>query len=116
MKSGGCHCGAVRWDVEIDEVGQVLACNCSMCQRAGALLAFVPAGTFHLRTGEDSLKDYQFNKHVIHHVFCRTCGIKSFARGTGPGGVQMVAVNVRCLDDLDDVRKLDVRWVDGRSA
>jgi hypothetical protein len=115
MKTGSCHCGAVRWDVELDDLGKVIACNCSMCQRSGSLLVFVPADKFHLRTSEDALQDYQFNKHVIHHAFCKTCGVKSFARGQRPDGQAVVAINVRCLEDLDDVRKLDVQWVDGRS-
>ena len=55
---------------------------------------------FTLETGEDDLTDYQFNKHVIHHLFCKTCGIKSFARGNGPTG-PTVAINVRCLDGVD---------------
>jgi hypothetical protein len=97
---GGCHCGAVRYQVEIDPEGQALACNCSMCGRAGSLLQFVPADAFKLEQGEDNLTDYQFNKHVIHHVFCKTCGIKAFARGTGPKG-PTVAINMRSLDDVD---------------
>jgi hypothetical protein len=61
----------------------------------------VPTEAFHLEAGEDRLQDYQFNKHVIHHFFCRTCGVESFARGVAPGGAEMVAVNVRCLDGVD---------------
>src|SRR4051812_178367 len=97
--SGGCHCGRVRYDVEVDLGGPVISCNCSMCGRSGTLLTFVPATQFTLRSGEQELTDYQFNKHVIHHVFCRVCGIKSFARGVSRDGSQTVAVNARCLDD-----------------
>ena len=79
--TGGCHCGKVRYQVEIDLAQPVIACNCSMCGRSGTLLAFVPAEKFELLQGEDSLKDYKFNKHAIHHLFCTSCGIKSFARG-----------------------------------
>ncbi|HEY5944699.1 MAG TPA: GFA family protein [Kofleriaceae bacterium] len=97
---GGCHCGAVRYQVDIDLEAPALSCNCSMCGRAGTLLQFVPESAFKLEQGEQNLVDYQFNKHVIHHLFCKTCGIKPFARGSGPKG-PTVAVNMRTLDDVD---------------
>lgn len=78
-------------------------------------MAFVPESAFELRSGEDALRDYQFNKHVIHHLFCTTCGIKPFARGTAPDGSPTVAVNVRCLDDVD-VQSLQVHHFDGKSS
>lgn len=97
---GGCHCGAVRYSVELDPEAAAISCNCSMCGRAGTLLQFVPADKFKLEQGEDHLTDYQFNKHLIHHLFCNTCGIKPFARGSGPKG-PTVAINVRTLDGID---------------
>jgi hypothetical protein len=57
---------------------------------------------------------YQFNKHVIHHLFCSTCGIQSFAKGRGPDGSEMVAINARCLDGVDPAA-LKVKAIDGRS-
>jgi hypothetical protein len=85
-----------------------------MCSRAGTLLTFVLPEHFKLLSGEDKLTNYQFNKHVIHHVFCSTCGIKSFARGVGQGGKEMRAINVRCLDDVD-LDSLAIKKVDGKS-
>ena len=111
-RKGGCHCGAVRYQVDVDLSQPAVVCNCSMCGRAGAMLAFVPAEKFTLEKGEDNLTDYQFNKHIIHHVFCRTCGIRSFARGKTPKG-DMVAINVRCLDDID-VFAVQTKQVDGK--
>ena len=111
---GSCHCGRVRYEAELDLSKPVMACNCSMCGRTGTLLSFVPASQFKLLSGEDALTDYQFNKQVIHHVFCATCGIKSFARGKGAGGVEMVAINARCLDGVD-LDLLAVTKTDGRS-
>jgi hypothetical protein len=112
--TGGCHCGAVRYEVEMDLTAPVISCNCSMCGRVGSLLSFVPAKQFTLRSGEDVLADYEFNKHVIHHLFCRVCGIKSFARGTSPDGSPTVAINTRCLDDVD-LATLNVKPFDGKS-
>lgn len=114
LRRGGCHCGKVRYEVKLDLEKPVISCNCSMCGRAGTLLTFVPAERFKLLSGEDALTDYQFNKHVIHHLFCRTCGIKSFARGQGADHQPVVAVNTRCLDDVDTAA-LKVQPFDGRS-
>ncbi len=97
---GGCHCGAVRYEVEVD-LSSVLECNCSHCEKKGLLLAFTPAEHFTLTQGEDQLTDYQFNKKIIHHLFCKTCGVQSFGRGEKADGAPTVAVNVRCLDDVD---------------
>lgn len=98
--TGGCHCGAVRYEVMTD-LSTVISCNCSLCARVGWLLAFVPAERFALLSGEEALTDYQFNKKVIHHLFCKYCGVRSFSRGTGGDGNVSVAVNVRCLDGVD---------------
>jgi hypothetical protein len=113
---GGCHCGAVRYTVEgLDLAKPAISCNCSMCGRAGTLLQFVPSSAFKLDQGESSLVDYQFAKHVIHHVFCKTCGIKSFARGTTAKGEPVVAINVRCIDDIDTFT-IPTKQFDGKSA
>jgi len=111
--TGGCQCGAVRYEVSAD-IGEVIACNCSRCGRLGSLLAFAPAVDFKLLAGEDATTEYQFNRHAIHHLFCSTCGIQSFSRGKRPSdGADMVAINVRCLDDVDP-DSLKVKKVDGR--
>lgn len=112
---GGCHCGKVRFEVELDLSKPVISCNCSICSRAGTLLAFAPPERFRLTSGEDALSEYRFHKEVIAHLFCSTCGIKSFARGTRPDGAKMVAINVRCLDDVD-VGALTVQAFDGRRS
>jgi hypothetical protein len=110
--SGGCQCGKVRYEVQLD-IGEVIACNCSRCRRLGSLLAFAPASQFRLVSGDDDLTSYEFNKHMISHKFCSTCGIQSFALGRNPKtGAEMAAINVRCLDDVD-AEALKVRMVDG---
>jgi hypothetical protein len=99
--AGGCHCGKVRYEVTLDLAQPAITCNCSMCGRSGTMLRFVPADSFKLLSGADSLTDYRFNSKAINHLFCRVCGIKSFATGVGPGGAETRAINVRCLDDVD---------------
>jgi len=98
--TGGCHCGKVRYQVTVG-LDRVISCNCSRCSKAGLLLAFVPRDRFLLTSGEGELSEYRFNTGKIQHLFCRHCGIESFAYGEGPGGVQMAAINVRCLDGID---------------
>jgi hypothetical protein len=111
--TGGCHCGAVRFSVTM-ALEKVISCNCSMCAKMGALLAFVPAEQFTLLSGEDRLQDYQFHKKVIHHVFCSVCGIHAFGRGVGRDGKPAYAINLRCVDDLD-VSALKPIFFDGKS-
>lgn len=112
--SGGCHCGKVRYEAKLDLGNPVTSCNCSICGKAGTLLSFVPESQFSLLSGEDALTEYKFNKMHINHLFCRVCGIKSFARGTAKDGTGMVAVNVRCLDDVN-LDSLKIRTFDGKS-
>ena len=112
--SGSCHCGRVAFDVD-GEIEQAMACNCSMCQRKGSLLWFVPREQFHLRTPDDAAGTYLFHKHAIRHRFCPVCGIHPYAEAIHPKtGVPTVAVNIRCLEGiaLDAVK---VVQVDGRS-
>lgn len=111
--TGGCHCGNVRYEVET-EIKDLLVCNCSICQKKGAPLSFAPASAFTLTTPEDALGDYQFGKKHIHHLFCKTCGIHAFGKGAMPDGTQMVALNVRCLDNVD-VSQFPVQEYDGKS-
>ena len=111
---GSCHCGKVAFEVE-GEIGTAMACNCSMCQRKGSLLWFMPRSELKLLTPEDAASTYMFNKHVIKHRFCPTCGIHPYGEGTDPKGNAMAAVNVRCLEgiDLDSVK---VTHFNGRAA
>ena len=112
-RTGGCHCGRVRYEVATDLDG-VVDCNCSICSKRGALWTFVPISQFALRSGTDDLSDYLFNKKTIHHLFCRQCGVASYARGTAPDGSEIIAINVRCLDGVD-VGALKTTPFDGKS-
>ena len=76
--------------------------------------AFAPKSKFRLTKGEGRLGDYQFNKHMLHHRFCPSCGIESYAEGKGPDGSEMVGINLRCVEGID-VDKLSPKAVDGRS-
>jgi len=111
--SGSCQCGAVRYEATVD-LDNTISCNCSRCGRLGSILTFTPEENFNLVGGEDHLTEYLFNRHAIRHLFCRVCGIQSFARGSTPDGKAMIAVNARCLEGVDP-DALDPRKVDGKS-
>ena len=110
---GSCHCGAVAFEAE-GEIKSALACNCSICQRKGSLLWFIPRPQLRLLTPDSNAATYEFNKHVIRHRFCRTCGIHPYAEAAGPDGQPMAAVNVRCLEGIE-LEKVPVTHYDGRS-
>ena len=110
---GSCHCGQVAFEVE-GELGGAMSCNCSMCQRKGALMWFVPRAQLQLLTPEADASTYSFNKHVIQHRFCPVCGMHPYGEGRDRTGKDMAAVNIRCLEgiELDDIA---VTPFDGRA-
>ncbi|HEY1231008.1 MAG TPA: GFA family protein [Ramlibacter sp.] len=111
---GSCHCGRVAFEVE-GTIEQAMACNCSMCQRKGSLLWFVPREQLRLLTPDADAATYLFNKHVIRHRFCPLCGIHPYGEGKGPDGQPMAAVNIRCIEGID-LDTVSVTHYDGRSA
>jgi hypothetical protein len=93
---GGCHCGAVRFEIEASEDLEVDDCNCSICRRSGFLHLILPLSRFRLVSGADQLSTYTFNTGVARHTFCSICGIKPFyTPRTNPDGID---VNAHCLD------------------
>ena len=93
---GGCHCGAVRFEVEAPTEITVYECNCSMCEMTGLLHLIVPQERFRQTAGEAALADYRFNTGIAHHYFCRHCGVRPFyVPRSNPDGF---SVNARCID------------------
>ena len=113
MYQGSCHCGRVAYEVE-GAIDRALACNCSMCQRKGSLLWFVPKEQFHLKTPEADAGTYLFNKHKIKHRFCAVCGIHPFAEAIDPKGRPTAAINIRCIEGID-LDAIPVTHFDGRA-
>lgn len=96
LHHGGCHCGAVRFEVRAPARVTVQRCNCSICARTGFLHLIVPGADFTLLSGADRLTTYTFNTGVAKHLFCSVCGVKSFyVPRSNPDGY---SVNLRCLD------------------
>lgn len=112
--AGSCHCGKVAFEVEGD-IAEAMDCNCSLCRRRGGLLWFAPREALTLKTPEADLSTYTFNKHHIKHRFCDNCGVAVFGEAMHPKtGVPTVAVNVRCLPDVD-LSALNITHFDGAS-
>lgn len=111
IHKGGCHCGAVRFEVEAPAIIEAFDCNCTICSRSGFLHLIVPRGRFRLLQGESCLSEYRWGTGAARHLFCRTCGIKSFyVPRSNPDGID---VNVRCLEP-GSIERLDVVPLDGR--
>lgn len=95
--AGGCHCGAVRFEVALPDRIEIEDCNCSVCLKSQNAHIIVPNSRFRLLSGADTLTTYTFNTGVAQHKFCSVCGVKSFyIPRSNPDGV---AVTWRCLDD-----------------
>ncbi len=109
---GGCHCGAVRFSVEVREL-RALACNCSICFKKGFLHVIVERGAFEVLRGADALTTYTFNTGVARHTFCRHCGVQAFyTPRSHPDGV---SVNLRCLDGEETFGRFTVEPFDGHN-
>ncbi|MDY6784217.1 MAG: GFA family protein [Cyanobacteriota bacterium] len=106
---GGCHCGAIRFQVEIDKY-EAIECNCSICRKKGFIHLIVGRDRFKLLQGTEQLATYTFNTGVARHSFCRICGIHAFYRPRShPDAID---VNVRCLDE-DILSRFKIEPFDG---
>ncbi len=111
VHQGGCHCGRVRFEVDAPARLEVLDCNCSICRRTGYLHLIVPRAKFRLLAGAEALTAYRFNTGAAQHLFCATCGIKSwYVPRSHPDGY---SVNARCLEP-GTVESLAITPFDGR--
>jgi hypothetical protein len=112
-RAGGCHCGAVRFEVQTDNTIEVEDCNCTICMKSGYLHLIVPASRFRLLSGGEQLVSYRFGTGAAEHLFCRTCGMKSFyVPRSNPDGY---SVNLRCLDEPDGFAEIRIVAFDGRN-
>jgi len=117
---GGCHCGAVRYGVELDLAKGTLRCNCSLCGKSRAWFAFAPADKFRLESGGEDQILYRWTPpgkpqpNLTYHI-CGTCGVRTHAEGMDPKGNAIIAVQVATLEGADpEILAKSVSYVDGR--
>ena len=114
---GSCHCGAVRFEANLDLTQPTYRCNCSICRRTRFWPAVARADGFRLLSGQDALTQYLFNRRKNQHFFCRHCGVRAFGIGTETPIGLMYGVNLGCLEDVseEELSKLSITYVDGRN-
>jgi hypothetical protein len=113
---GSCHCGAVRFEADIDLTLPTYRCNCSVCRRNRFWPAIVTPDRFRLLAGEGELTEYRFNSLRNSHHFCRTCGVRPFGIGNNvPDGERIYGVNLGCLENAtpEELDAAPVTFVDG---
>ncbi|MEP3715212.1 GFA family protein [Parasphingorhabdus sp.] len=110
--SGSCHCGAVRFQADVEASPEMLDCNCSICSRSGYLHLFVRHENFTLLEGEADLTSYKFGSGEADHLFCRHCGVKSFYQPRSHP--ESWSINYKCLDEGHEL-KPSIRKFDGQN-
>lgn len=112
---GGCHCGAVRFEADLDISAGTVKCNCSICASNRLWSAKAAPGEVRVLSGEGEMTDYRFNSGVAHHYFCRHCGVHPFEWVEIPDGRRYYNVNVMCLEgvDIDELMAAPVKYEDG---
>ncbi len=114
---GSCHCGAVRFEADIDLTAPTYRCNCSICARNRFWPAIVKPADFRLQSGEAELTKYLFNTRRNEHYFCRHCGVRCFGIGNAAGPDRVYGVNLGCLENVtpEELAAAPVVYVDGKN-
>jgi hypothetical protein len=112
---GSCHCGAVRFEADLDLAQSTYRCNCSICRRTRFWPAIAREGQFRLLAGQAELTQYLFHTRKNQHYFCRHCGVRAFGIGTDTPFGRMYGVNLGCLTDVseEELARAPITYVDG---
>ena len=113
--AGSCHCGAVRFEADLDLTQPSYRCNCSICRRNRFWPAVARAEQFRLLAGEGELTEYLFHTRKNQHFFCRTCGVRPFGVGNDTPIGKMIGVNIGCLEGVseEELSRIPIVYVDG---
>ena len=112
---GRCHCGAVRFEADLDLTQPTYRCNCSICRRTRFWAAVAREGEFRIVAGEGELTQYLFNTRKNQHWFCRHCGVRAWGVGTETPIGKMFGINLGCLTDVSDeeLSRVPITYIDG---
>jgi hypothetical protein len=112
--AGGCHCGAVRFEVELDLGKPASRCNCTVCTKIAQTGQIVKPEALTVLKGESECSVYEWGMKTSKRYFCKHCGVHCFGRGhLEVLGGDYVSVNLHCLDDYDP-SEIQVGYFDGR--
>ncbi|HEV8444446.1 MAG TPA: GFA family protein [Steroidobacteraceae bacterium] len=114
---GSCHCGAVRFEADIDFSQPTYRCNCSICSRNRFWAAVIKPKAFRLLEGRHELTQYLFNSMQNEHYFCKTCGVRPYGVGNNPEVGEVVGVNIGCLEDAtpEELAAAPITYCDGKN-
>jgi len=114
---GSCHCGAVRFEADVDLAHGTLRCNCSFCLKIRCWAVMAKPEAFRLLAGEGEMNVYQFGAKNEHHYFCKHCGVRPYGVGNSPRYGVFYGVNVASLDGVgdEDLANAPITYVDGRA-
>jgi hypothetical protein len=112
---GSCHCGAVRFEADLDLTQSTYRCNCSICRRNRFWAAVARPEGFRLLSGEGQLTEYLFNTMKNQHFFCKRCGVRPFGVGNETPIGKMYGINVGCLEGVteEELSRIPITYVDG---
>jgi hypothetical protein len=111
---GSCHCGAVRFEVELELGKGGSRCNCSICTKLASFGTILKPDAFKLLAGEENLSIYAWGSETSKRYFCKTCGVHCFGRGhLEQLGGDFVSVNLHTLDGVELSGLPSIYW-DGR--
>jgi hypothetical protein len=114
---GSCHCGAVRFEADIDLAEGTAKCNCTSCWKRRWWSLSVPPERFRDLGGAAALSDFHPGQDGTHGGFCRHCGVHVY--GYVPASEwnpeARVAISVSAFDDLDpaEIAEAPVTYQDG---
>lgn len=115
--TGSCHCGNVRFEVDLDLAEGGGKCNCSICHKTRNWGNTVKPDAFRLLSSADAVTDYQFGTNSTHWPFCKTCGVRPYGHGDIPEiGGAYYSVQLACLDGVpaEILAEAPVRYANGR--
>ena len=112
IRTGQCHCGAVRFEARLSEgFNTIRRCTCSYCRMRGAVAVSAEMGGLTVLSGAEMLTSYRFNTRSAEHFFCSRCGI--YTHHQRRSNRNQYGVNVACLDGVSPFDFLEVPVLDG---